>query len=164
MNCPECYKHRDYKLCKVCNLCTNCCDCEKVPTESATLVAIQPRHLRLMQVYLSEYHDLLCNQAKEGDKVKEINDLAFLDSLISTVLELQWHRSRVTLRNITKYAEHLEAELTKRPVVYNKITGGKKRISPGGWPTLYTQREVDGYLGQSTFECYTGEESINENA
>jgi hypothetical protein len=37
MNCPECHKHRDYKLCKVCNLCTNCCNCEETPIEKELL-------------------------------------------------------------------------------------------------------------------------------
>jgi len=55
-----------------------------------------------------------------------------------------------------KIAE-LEAELAKRPVVYVKITGGTRAVAWHG-PTLYVQKEVDGYLGQSAFEPYTGEQ------
>lgn len=56
------------------------------PLDGKTPVNLEPKHLRLMQVYLSKYLDLLCDQAKEGEKVKEINDLAFLDLVINTVL------------------------------------------------------------------------------
>jgi len=55
--------------------------------DGKTPVSLEPKHLRLMQVYLSQYLDLLCDQAKEGEKVKEINELAFLDLVIHTVLE-----------------------------------------------------------------------------
>jgi|694.fasta_scaffold113884_6 hypothetical protein len=54
--------------------------------------------------------------------------------------------------------EELEAELAKRPVVWVKVTGGKRRMSPGGWPMLYIQEEVDIYSGESQFEPYTGEQ------
>lgn len=62
------------------------------------------------------------------------------------------------IKQLTVENEWLKAELTKRPVVYVKVTRGKRRMSPGGWPMLYTQEEVDIYLGQSQFEPYTGEQ------
>jgi hypothetical protein len=55
--------------------------------EKKTLVTIQAKHLRQMEIYLLQYLDLLCDQAKEGEKVKEINELAFLHLVINTVLE-----------------------------------------------------------------------------
>jgi len=87
MNCPECHKHRDYKLCKVCNLCTNCCDCEETPLEPIKFVRIQPEHLKWLRSHLYQYLVLLCNQAKEGEKVKEIKELAMLWLAIDTSLE-----------------------------------------------------------------------------
>lgn len=56
------------------------------PLEPKTLVGIQPRHLKMMQVYLAQYFDLLCDQAEESQKMKEINELASLDFVIDTIL------------------------------------------------------------------------------
>ena len=49
-------------------------------------IAIQPKHLKLMRFHLSQYLDLLCEQAEAGEKVKEINELGFLDCVIDTLL------------------------------------------------------------------------------
>lgn len=57
------------------------------PLDKKTPLTIQTKHLRLMHVYIVQYLDLLCDQAKEGEKVKEINELAFLYLVINTVLE-----------------------------------------------------------------------------
>lgn len=57
------------------------------PTGNEELVAIQPKHLRLMKFHLSQYLDFLCEQAEEGEKVKEINELGSLDYVIDTLLE-----------------------------------------------------------------------------
>jgi phage terminase Nu1 subunit (DNA packaging protein) len=60
------------------------------PPNGKTPVILELKHLRKMKFYLSQYLDLLCDQAKEakeGEKVKEINDLAFLDLVIHTILE-----------------------------------------------------------------------------
>ena len=54
--------------------------------EPKTLVGIQPKHLKLMQFYLAEYFDLLCEQAGEGEKMKEINELATLNYVIDAIL------------------------------------------------------------------------------
>jgi len=87
VNCPECHKHRDYNLCKVCNLCTNCCDCVSPPLEPIKFVRIQPKHLKSLRSHLSKYLYLLCDQAKEGENVKEIYELAMLWLAIDTSLE-----------------------------------------------------------------------------
>jgi len=59
MNCPECHKHRDYKLCKVCNLCTNCCDCEETPLE------------RWSEVRWSQFSKLIMAESKCLEEAKE---------------------------------------------------------------------------------------------
>ncbi len=56
------------------------------PTDENTLVSIHPKHLKLMQVYLAQYFDLICEKTEEGEKVQEINDLASLDFVIDTIL------------------------------------------------------------------------------
>jgi len=56
------------------------------PLEPKTLVGIQPRHLKMMQVYLAQYFDAICEKADPGEKVQEINDLASLDFVIDTIL------------------------------------------------------------------------------
>ena len=55
-------------------------------TENEELVAIHPKHLRLMKFHLSQYLDLLYEQAEAGEKVKEINELGLLDYVIDTLL------------------------------------------------------------------------------
>jgi len=50
-------------------------------------VRIQPKHLKSLRFHLSQYLELLCDQAKEGEKAKEINELASLWLAIDTSLE-----------------------------------------------------------------------------
>jgi len=56
------------------------------PLENEELVEIHLKHLKLMQVYLAQYFDLVCEKTEEGEKVQEINDLASLDFVIDTIL------------------------------------------------------------------------------
>ena len=56
------------------------------PTGNEELVSIQLKHLKLMKFHLSQYLDLLCEQAEAGEKVKEINELGLLDYVIDTLL------------------------------------------------------------------------------
>ena len=55
-------------------------------TGNEELVSIQPKHLKLMKFHLSQYLDLLCEQAEAGEKVKEINEIGLLDHVIDTLL------------------------------------------------------------------------------
>ena len=55
-------------------------------TKNIMTIAIQPKHLKLMKFHLSQYLDLLCEQAKEGEEVKQISELGFLDCVIDTLL------------------------------------------------------------------------------
>lgn len=50
-----------------------------------SLIGIQPRHLRLIQMHLNNYFRLLCEQAQEGDSVTTISELRYLDGLISGI-------------------------------------------------------------------------------
>ena len=50
-----------------------------------SLIGIQPRHLRLIQMHLNQYFRLLCEQAQEGDSVTTISELRYLDGLISGI-------------------------------------------------------------------------------
>ena len=59
---------------------------EPTPLEKELPVSIQPENLKLMQFYLSQYFDLLCEQDEDGEKMKEINELALLVFEIDTIL------------------------------------------------------------------------------
>lgn len=50
-----------------------------------SLIGIQPRHLRLIQMHLNQYFRLLCEQTQEGDSVTTISELRYLDKLISGI-------------------------------------------------------------------------------
>ena len=50
-----------------------------------SLIGIQPRHLRLIQMHLNNYFRLLCEQMQEGDSVTTISELRYLDGLISGI-------------------------------------------------------------------------------
>ena len=50
-----------------------------------SLIGIQPRHLRLIQLHLNNYFRLLCEQAQEGDSLIAISELLYLDRLISGI-------------------------------------------------------------------------------
>ena len=50
-----------------------------------SLIGIQPRHLRLIQLHLNNYFRLLCEQAQEGDSLITISELLYLDRLISGI-------------------------------------------------------------------------------
>ena len=64
------------------------------PLDENALVSIHPKHLKLMQFHLakylellfSKYLELLCEQAGEGENVKEISELRYLDNLIDSTL------------------------------------------------------------------------------
>jgi hypothetical protein len=56
------------------------------PLENEKLVEIHPKHLKLMQFYLAQYFNMICEKAEEGENVQEINDLASLDFVIDTIL------------------------------------------------------------------------------
>lgn len=58
------------------------------PTGNERLVGIQPRYLKLMKFHLSQYLNTLCEQAEEGEKVKDINELGFLDYAIDILLRV----------------------------------------------------------------------------
>ena len=61
-------------------------EAQMTPTGNEELVSIQPKHLRLIKAHLSQYLDLLCEQAEAGERVKEIDELGLLDYVIDTLL------------------------------------------------------------------------------
>ena len=50
-----------------------------------SLIGIQPRHLRLIQMHLNQYFRLLSEQIQEGDSITTISELRYLDGLISGI-------------------------------------------------------------------------------
>jgi hypothetical protein len=52
-----------------------------------SLIGIQPKHLRLIQLHLNQYFRLLSEQMQEGDDFTEItiSELRYLDGLISGI-------------------------------------------------------------------------------
>jgi hypothetical protein len=52
-----------------------------------SLIGIQPRHLRLIQLHLNQYFRLLSEQMQEGDDFTKtaISELRYLDRLISGI-------------------------------------------------------------------------------
>jgi hypothetical protein len=50
-----------------------------------SLIGIQPRHLRLIQLHLNQYFVLLCEQTQEGESLATITELRYLDGLISGI-------------------------------------------------------------------------------
>lgn len=52
-----------------------------------SLIGIQPKHLRLIQLHLNQYFRLLSEQMQEADDFTKItiSELRYLDILISTI-------------------------------------------------------------------------------
>jgi hypothetical protein len=50
-----------------------------------SLIGIQPKHLRLIQLHLNQYFVLLCEQTQEGESLATITELRYLDGLISGI-------------------------------------------------------------------------------
>ena len=51
-----------------------------------SLIGIQPRHLRLIQMHLNQYFRLLSEQMQEGDSITTISELRYLDGLIKGIM------------------------------------------------------------------------------
>jgi len=125
-----------------------------------TRVSLDPKHLKSLRFHLCQYLGLLCDQAKEGEKAKEINELAFLWLAIDTSLETHCddNAEHVGLQIIDLEARvaDLEAKLANRPVVWmlrDKSSG--LLIKTGHHPDIYVLEHANQFNPASyTIEPY----------